>query len=67
MAPNNKKAKDGMYNFLKNKTRTIAENNESSAIENIKEFSNFNIFNNTTIAPTKLTIEIDFKIIFSNI
>ena len=45
----------------------MVENNESNATENINEFIILNIFNKMTIEPIKLTIDIDFKIIFSNI
>ena len=45
----------------------MIENNESNTTENIKEFISLNIFNKMMIEPIKLTIDIDFKIVFSNI
>ena len=56
-----------MYIFLKNKIITDTENNESNIIENASGFSILNIFNNTIIEAIKLTNEIDFKNMFSNI
>ena len=46
---------------------TDIENNESNIIEKASGFSILNIFNNTINEAIKLTSEIDFKNMFSNI